>query len=637
MNHFFLWVGLRAGVIPSEDHKLLSHYKSVEKVLSAAGNNWRITYAIQQGGLGAFSDDRRRILTTHYGKRHLFWFGHAWSKSDGPQPSITLLGKNADKLSNVDLVKVARDNSFGVFALLLIDESSGEIIVAADSLGSFHVYQRKFQSGIAISNSSAMLAGLLPHASLDPVGIQELCSNAVANEDRTIWADVKKLRGGQILKIHAQNSQVELIGHRPLLTELNDIHGYAANPVPALFDAVSDVLQTIDGIGGRGPEFRQLPWIADLTGGNDSRALMAAIVANHINVASTVSGPSTDPDVQIGEHLAKQLGILHFTRPPQNPITTAQFFDALSLTDGEFDIIEYSDVAAIHRHHIRDGLQFSLNGTYGELGRGHAWRMGLPGMLFPNVMAEKLQRREPLMLKHPSVARWGQNFSLKNPTMLFSKDANSACVDYFPGMFERLMTYVGHLPQHAQLDLIHVDLRQERWYGRLASCTNQIWPAIAPWGFQGPLTKVLTSNPTCRRNGLLTRAFTFSYAPLLAMEPLYTGNPAMPFSLKQAHRFLPVVPFFANRALQKALSRFHLNKHDEAPTARARQPLLCSDPEVREWLTSPSLADSGLFNKDLLIRLLSPDQPQSVRMHRLWCRLLTLEAALRHQAATRTL
>lgn len=627
MNHFFLAAG---GSVVSQVG-VFNQYKSVEAISSASGAYWSLTAAAQQDGLGAFRDDRRRFLASSEGNRQVFWFGHAWSKTEGAQPPFSLLQRYSADLSNVKLVELAREKSDGVFALVLIDEAGKEIIVASDLNGSFHIYYRDLPGGIAISSSSALLAGLPPHANLDPVGVQEFCSNSVANEDRTIWASVKKLRAGQILKIDLQNLRAELIAHRPLLIALDDIHVYDANPVPALFDAISSALQTIDREGGRGREFRDLPWAADLTGGNDSRALMAAIMANHIHTASTVSGPPIEPDVLIGEQLAGKLGIDHYTRPQPGPITPSQFFDALQLTDGEFDAIEYSGVAAVHRQHIRDGLQFSVNGSYGELGRGHAFRLGLPGMVLPDLMASKLECRQPLSLEHPSIERWNQLCSLKNPSNLFTPDAQATCSSYFSGTFERLMAYAGHLPRHAQLDLIHTDLRFERWLGRLQSSTNQIWPAITPWGFQGPLTKILTTRPSVRRNGLLTRSFTLAYSPILANEPLYTGGPAMPFSLMHAHKFLPLIPFFAERAWQKISAKLHKTESVQAPSARERQPLLCTDTEIKRWLKEPLLAESSLFQKDVLTLLLSPDEPQTARMHQLWCRLLTVEAMLRRQ------
>lgn len=259
---------------------------------------------------------------------------HAWSKSDGAQHCFRLIQESSDNLSIFKLAECIRENTDGVYSFALIDESSQMLAVASDLLGSFHVYFRYFSEGIALSNSSALLAALKPLSDLDPLGILEFCSNAVANEDRTIWRSVKKLRGSQILKIDTRHGRFELIAHRPLLAVLNEISEYEDDPVPDVFESISDVLCLLYRSGGRDSKLRKLLWAADLTGGNDSRALMAAIVANHINVGSTVSGAPYDPDVQIGKRLADQLGIRHYPRSLPGPVAKAEFLEALSLTDG---------------------------------------------------------------------------------------------------------------------------------------------------------------------------------------------------------------------------------------------------------------------------------------------------------------
>ena len=637
MNHFFLWVGTDSKN-ESFGKMLLEKHKAVEDVINIGGKNWSLSLAAQKGGLGAFRNDRIRSLKiageNPERNRRLIWAGHAWSASDGNQPPISVLEKCSDDPTAAQLIVSGRENSDGVFALMIVDEARQNIAIASDPLGSFHIYYRDLSNGFAVSNSSALLAGLSPLSALDPIGVQELCSNSIPNEDRSIWKDVKKLRSGEVLDIDTLRTQVERIRHRPLLQILDEIGGYEADPLPGMFSSIASVLDTLHGSGGRGQETRELPWAVDLTGGNDSRALMAAIRAQKINVASTVTGPSSDPDVQIGESLARKMGIQQFTRTPPDPVSLSQFMEALSLTDGEFDAVEYAGVASVHRQHIRDHLQFSLNGSYCELARGHAMRLGLPGMLFPAIVPQSLCRRVPLDLQHPSVLRWKQVCSLKTePSRLFSRAALAETADYFPAMIGRLLSYAQGLPQHAQLDLIHLDLRMERWQGRIASSTNQLWPAISPWGFRAPLTTVVTTAPKHRRNGLLTREFTFRYAPDLAREPLYTGNPAMPFSLKQAHRFLPVVSFFADRALHKIKSKVFHNGTEGARSALARQPELCSAPEIDSWINEPLLIDTGLFEPDRLVPFLSKTRPQSDSEHRLWCRLMTIEAALRRQAA----
>ena len=637
MNHFFLWVGN-----DSENARLgralLTKHKATEDSQSLSGRNWSITFAAQENGLGAYRSNRIRRLRMAgqdaESSCRLLWLGHAWSASDGNQPPIRMLETDATRSSAVKLISKARENCDGVFAMLIIDEMEQTISIASDLMGSFHIYYRIFSHGVGVSSSSAILAGLRPTSALDPLGMQEFCSNAVANEDRCLWKEVKKLRAGLVLNVDTNRSQIELIEHRPILKTLSSIQTYESNPLPRVFDSIGGALEMLHRSGGRGQEYCDLPWAADLTGGNDSRALMAAIIAKQINTASTVTGPASEPDVQISESLAKKLGIKHFTRIPPGPVTFSQFEDALSLTDGEFDAIEYAGIATIHQQHIHDKLQFSVNGSYGELARGHAFRMGLPGMMLPNRVSSSLCAKSPLDMQHPGVVRWGQVFNFKaESAQLFSKDALSESADYFPSILQRLLSYSQHLPQHAQLDLIHMDLRMERWLGRILSSTNQLWPALSPWGFMSPLASVLTAAPQHRRNGLLIRALIFRYAPELGVEPLYTGNPAMPFSVRHAHRFLPLIPFFADRALHKIKTKVFQTGIQDARTAQDRQSDFCSNQEIDSWIKEPLLLGSGLFDPDRLMPFLAKTRPQSDADHRVWCRLLTIEGALRRQAA----
>lgn len=635
MNHFFLWVG------PDSPNRnlgklLLEKLKSVEDLKQLQGPTWHLCFAAQKKGLGAFPNSRLRQIRLEKSNSekiyHALWFGHAWSLSDGNQPPFSILERCPEHLSAAQLVEKGRENCDGVFALVAIDDTAHKIALASDLLGSFHIYYRVLQNGIAVSNSSALLAGLMPLSKLDPIGVQELCSNSIPNENRSLWGDVKKVRSGEILNIDTHQTKIDLLRHRPLLQALNEVSTYNRDPIPEVFNAIGGVLENLHSSGGRGQEYRKLPWATDLTGGNDSRALMAAILSQGINVASTVTGPDDDPDVKISESLAHKLNIPQFTRRPLGQVSFPQFMEAMSLTDGEFDAVEYAGIAAVHRQHIMDGLQFSLNGSYCELARGHSFRMGLPGMIFPNTVSGSLCARMPLNLQHPSVVRWQQVCSLKeNSSRLFSESARRESAHYFPEMFQRLSAYSSHLPQHVQLDLIHLDLRMERWQGRISSSTNQLWPAISPWGFQSPLKAVLTTHPQQRRNGLLTRKLTFQYAPDLATEQLYTGNPAMPFSLRNAHKFFPVVTFFADRALNKIKGKFVGSGQQLTRSIMEAQSELCSDPEVIKWIKAPLLIETGLFNPDLLLPFLSPTSEKSETELRLWCRLLTIESALRRQ------
>jgi hypothetical protein len=355
---------------------------------------------------------------------------------------------------------------------------------------------------------------------------------------------------------------------------------------------------------------------------------MAALLRNGVRVVATVSGSEDNEDVVISARLARIAGIPYVRRPPAPPLSLSQVLDAWSLTDGEFDAIEFAGVAGVHRQHLADGLQFSVNGSYGETGRGYPWRLGPRAVFFPDRMARRLIDRTPI----DALEQGRQRFRPAVPAGLFTPAAALDWSTHGGAMIGRLLEYTQGLPQCAQLDLLHVDLRMERWQGRIASSTNQLWPAVSPWGFQGVLRRLLTASPLARRNSLLTRAFTAALAPELADELLFTGNPARPFDWRHAMRFVPAAGWYAKRARQKLAARFAPPPPAALPPAAARQPALCADPEFARMLAEPALAATGLFDPDALRAALDPRAPRSESAYVLWRRLVTLELGLRRQA-----
>lgn len=626
MNHFLLWVGGGAPDVRSLE-ALLAGCKDVDAVQTWRGDRWLLIAAAQRGALGAHASTRVRQAPGAGASRRLAWFGHAWC-DDGAHPSLRYVSPAASADADaVEELCALRERSDGVYAALLVDESNHRIAVGSDLLGSFHVYHRALPGACVVSNSSTVLAALPPAAALDAVGVQELCSLAVACEDRSLWQDVRKLRGGSVLSIDPVTGRAGLQPHRPLLRDLQSVDVPLDAAVRSIDEAFGQVLHRISAHPGSGPDRAAARWAADLTGGNDSRALMAALLRHRVPVAATVSGDEDNEDVVIGAKLAKIAGIDYLRRPPHGPVTPAEFAAACALTDGEFDAVEFAAIAKVHASHVGDGLQISVNGSYGETGRGYPWRLGPKAVFMPDRMAARLVQRAPIDAGFQGRDR----FRPAVPVDLVRADVRLDWSSHGEGMVERLLGYASGLPQCAQLDLLHIDLRMERWQGRIASSTNPLWPAVSPWGFQPVLRRVLTAHPLARRNSLLTRAFTARFAPRLADELLFTGNPARPFEWAHAARFLPALGWYARRARQKLAARGVRVAEPPAPSARSRQPLLCADPAIEAMLVDPALAGTGLFDRDALARALAPDAPRSDGGYVLWRRLLTLELLVRRQ------
>jgi hypothetical protein len=618
MNHFLLWVAAADPSIPALQ-TLMSDCKNVEARPQVwRGDGWLLLSAAQRGALGAHPTTRVRRAAVD-GPVRLAWFGHAWCP-DGAHPSLHCLH---DGLATGGAKALAdlRERSDGVFAALVFDDARRNIAIGTDLLGSFHVYYRTLDKAVAVSNSSSMLAALPPATTLDPMGVQELCSLAVACEDRTLWQGVHKLRGGSLLLIDTSTARATLRAHRPLLADLRSIDVGLDDAVRGIDAALGDVLRRIAAHSGSGEERAGARWAADLTGGNDSRALMSALLRHGVPVAATVSGDADNEDVVIGARLAQIAGIPYIRRAPHGPVTPEEFSASCAFTDGEFDAIEFAAIARVHRDHAADGLQISVNGSYGETGRGYPWRLGPKAVFMPDRLAARLVTRSPI----DAAAQGRDRFRPAVPADLFAVDVQLPWSTHGQHMIGRLLGYASDLPQCAQLDLVHIDLRMERWQGRIASSTNQLWPAVSPWGFQAVLRRVLTAHPLARRNSLLTRAFTARFAPQLANELLFTGNPARPFEWRHAARFLPALGWYAKRARQKLAERGVRVEPTVAPSAQERQPLLCADPAFASMLAQPALAETRLFDRTALAQALAPAVPRSDAGYVLWRRLATLE------------
>lgn len=622
MNHFLLWVG-SPGSTESRGHLLLPHVKSIGPLSTRRGDGWSLVWASQADGAGAFADSRFRGDTSSGSRRALAWFGHAWC-DDGPLASMRAMTAATEEASWRSLEKL-RESTDGVYAAVLADARRGEIAVGSDMLGTFHIYYRQLEDGVAIANSSALLAALPPAAHLDPVGVQEFCSLAVANEDRTLWGGVRKLRGESILSMNIASRQLTLRRHRPLLAELQNVQQTLESSVSGLDTALEAVLHRLGRYAEHDAGAVKRPWAADLTGGNDSRALMAALLHHRIDVVATVSGADNHEDVVIGSRLALVAGIPLVRRPLQGPIGFETLADALALTDGEFDAIEFAAIADVHRSHRRDGLLFSVNGSYGETGRGYPWRLGPKALFLPDRVARTLLDRAPI----DADAQGRDRFRPIAPDSMFTPEARLDWPIHGGAMIGRLLEYAKGLPRCAQLDLIHIDLRMERWQGRIASTTNQLWPAISPWGLREVLPRLLTASPLARRNSLLTRAFTARYAPALADELLFTGNPARPFEWRHAAKFVPAIHWYMERARQKVAVRLSNPPAASLLSAASRQPALCSHSEIQDMLLDPVLGTTGIFERDPLVAALQPNAPRSDFAYTLWRRLVTLEATWR--------
>lgn len=492
----------------------------------------------------------------------------------------------------------------GTFAMAIGNTSTGTVIIIVDPRGSMHTYSRIDSSGIAICTSSMALSNT---GQLDPEGTYEFIATGIIYEDRSLWAGIKKLPPASITTI--SNGKIDTTFYWNFIdafTETLPLHAAAES----IAFNLSKTLKIINA------SFK--PVVADLTGGYDSRLLLLGMLESNIPFDNTVVGGNLYPDVIVARQIADKLGLNLCVMPENETISTDEFQFAVSLGDGEINAFEYANIMRNQAPFISNHGA-SLNGSFGEVARGYWWELIWP----------KLNAREPL--NATMLAR--KRFSALPFVELFNNRPVDSLADHLAGIIKRTVEPANGLPLTAQMDCVYLGMRMHRWQGRIASNTNQIWPAMAPFGMTAILTPMLAARPEARLRSLLPRHLFSQRNPTLASLTLEHGYPPATVNMGNLHRFFPVLQYYGHKVINKLKPKF-APASDIAPSTSAQQRYsdLFSTP-LREILNSPKIFETQLFNESATSCFLDPAQPINGYRLAQWQRLLTLECTLRTHAA----
>ncbi|MDO8932728.1 MAG: hypothetical protein Q7U97_10065, partial [Rhodocyclaceae bacterium] len=264
--------------------------------------------------------------------------------------------------------------------------------------------------------------------------------------------------------------------------------------------------------------------------------------------------------------------------------------------------------------------RMSLNGSFGELARGYWWEL-----LWP-----KLAQRQPLdvaMVARKRFAAIGYDKSVFDPTAQLDLGAHMTEVA------GRAIQAITRFPNTTQMDCVYYSLRMQRWQGRIASSTNQLWPAFSPIGFAQVLDPILAAKASTRFRSLLVRELFARFAPGLALIPLEHGYPPTPATPLNLWRFAPLLGHYGGKVLSKVSARLGIGKTkpaDAPPNARQHESAnFMRDTGISAWLNSPRLLQTGLFHPEHLRDLLAANSLVGTPRTEQWRRLVTLEALLR--------
>jgi hypothetical protein len=453
---------------------------------------------------------------------------------------------------------------------------------------------------VALSTSSLLLAAL-DDATPDTMACEEFLSTGAVYEDRTLFREVRKLEPATVYRF-ADGALAEAIRYWRM-TDLD----------PDVFDG-EDAAQCLGErlicAADRIAATYRRP-VCDLTGGYNSRLVVAAFLNAGVEFETAVVGLDTDPDVIISRALSKLIGAPNSRLKPAEVLQGQRLEEALRLTDGECDLIHFARV-----HSPRDGLSarfdVSVNGSCGEIARDYGWNM-----LFP-----KVGRREPIDYRELATRCYAADPCSPD---LFPPGAAFDIVGRLAMIIRRLNEGLDGWPNTAQMDHAHLALRMQRWYGRIWSGVDQVCPSVSPFMFRSTLETALQTTANTRRRSRLVRGLMSMLSHRLAAYPLEHGYPAAPFTLRYLPQFVPAAWRCAKKAWDTAQERYFASQ----PAPKPDRLRLLHDDEIRETLNPATMRLGRLIDPSLLRSFLESSRQVCFAFDRQWRRVLAAEMTLR--------
>lgn len=513
---------------------------------------------------------------------------------------------------NVGPNRVSREVE-GFFVIIVGDPRTREVIVITDVMGSCHCFARSSKLATALSGSSLLLAGL-NNFTLDPVACQEFLYTGTMFEDRTFYREVRKLDPATVFRFGNGALQAQQRYWR-----ITDLTPESLDGQPA----VRALAETLSNAAHRVGRLFERP-VCDMTGGYDSRALVAAFLTAGVRFTTTVSGPAESPDVVVSQALAQVAALPHIHLVAPEAVSPKQVMDTVPYTDGEFEPLEYARILYVHGT-LSQSFDISINGSFGGIARALWWEL-----LFPRIGAcSKLDAHRLARLRYAT-----HTFDAS----LFSPDRRLDLISHFTDVIERANAGLSKLPNTMQMDHANLSMRIHRWQGRIASSTNQLWPCLSPFGLRSVLEVVLQTKAHLRLRSLLVRQVLAQYQPRLAEFPLDRGYPAVPVTWKNLHRFWPIPVYFGKRILSKGIRMLGSDRTSRGSPSDPSSPRLrlWQQEEVRELLKASTMQLTCLLRPAALADFLGRSQQTHFPFDSQWARLLTLEYTLRALASSHT-
>lgn len=453
---------------------------------------------------------------------------------DDVESEVYLAGaySDHDRPSDIKIERIAHLN--GAFVLLRYDKSKRSLRIAMDRYGSFPLYSVPRQGRLYLSHSLAALAerGLID-GDIDFAGVSDVFAFHMPLDQRTLWRGVAGFPAGCEIVVDLDTLEqtikrlwdpVELLRHADIS-----------------FESVKDELAELFLQG-----FEQAVAGTDdiaitLSGGADSRCLLAASVRARCNTITYATGVSGSRAVDYARQMAELCGVEHHSYPLDDgfvqKLPTLMRHTTLLAEGMSFS----SEVeAAWLRDNVTSG-KVLLHGGFAELfkiGKMHGFR-------YEQAMARLSGRAVSQSLWQ----RVERSYALRRQGLR---------ADYFERLGEQARQHLEEKVARYSRDLDAAGVLQmlyiEEFLGKVARCSRIMWnqriPLMFPFAYP-PLVdlilRVKTRDKIANHFGahLLSRI-----SPKLARFP--DSNTGVRIGASRAHRELVHVADWTKRKLFKS-------------------------------------------------------------------------------------
>jgi asparagine synthase (glutamine-hydrolysing) len=306
-------------------------------------------------------------------KIHVWLDGEFYNSRDLQLPGTVNSGSDAELLLRL----YVSDSEFnflkhidGGFAAVIYDESRDMVFLISDRYGRQHLYWTHYMGGIAWSSEVKAFSALPGiHVKIDPDAVEEFFAADQLFGERTWLEGVKLIRPAIVHSFNlstqeSRSTRYWRLNEPDTFSEKSDMREYAEEAGTLLIKAVKK----------QGEVSGERVGIA-LSGGRDSRAILAAMPQKGYPIHAATIGQSNCMDIRIASKVVKiKQGIHHIYE-----MNTANWLDgrlrSIWLTDGQSNLLHLNSKDS----KIEDGRHFKIafNGLGGEMlaGRIRAFEM----------------------------------------------------------------------------------------------------------------------------------------------------------------------------------------------------------------------------------------------------------------------